>query len=277
MSRTTLWLVPTLIASACWQVPPAVAQTPLPSVSESGLRDWIATGAERAALHDSFLETDGPSFTRSSKTIRQGMFQLETRYLHLSRPSVDIFPRLIGRFGLTSRVECRAEWSGVDSGAGFRSSEDLEVGFKFAATTGEEWIPESALLVELFTPTGYGQNAIGRVSPEVDYIYSWRLADSLSLSGSTGAIFGQPNAPSVTLFYQSLSLSYTFWDEHLVAFGEAFSLFGSGTNQGAVLPSLDAGLLLRPTHSLQLDWRVGMGLNEQAPAFFTGAGISVRY
>lgn len=205
------------------------------------------------------------------------MFQLETRYLHLSRPSVDIFPRLIGRFGLTSRVECRAEWSGVDSGAGFRSSEDLEVGFKFAATTGEEWIPESALLVELFTPTGYGQNAIGRVTPEVDYIYSWRLADSLSLSGSTGAIFGQPNAPSVTLFYQSLSLSYTFWDEHLVAFGEAFSLFGSGTNQGAVLPSLDAGLLLRPTHSLQLDWRVGMGLNEQAPAFFTGAGISVRY
>ncbi len=205
------------------------------------------------------------------------MVQLETRYLYSSRPTVDSFPQMDLRIGLTPRIELRAEWAGVDSGTNFRSAEDLEVGFKFALTKGRGWIPQSALVAEILTPTGYGQNAYGTATPEIDYIYGWSPTDRIGIGGSTGAIFGQPGAPSVTQFYQSLVISRTWLDEHVITAYEWYSLFGSGANQGAFLPSMDGAVLVRPTHNLQFDWRGGFGLNQQSTAFFTGVGVSVRY
>jgi hypothetical protein len=201
----------------------------------------------------------------------------ENRYLHSANPTVNSVPQSELRLGLTSGIELRAEWAGVDFGPNFRSSEDLEVGFKFAMTKAKDWVPQSALLVELLTPTGYGRNAIGNVAPELDYIYSWSLPQKFGVAGSTGAIFGQPGAPGVTQYYQSLELNRTWLDRHFVTFYETYSLFGSGASQGTVLPSMDAGVLWRPTYNLQLDWRAGFGLNQRAAGFFTGVGVSARF
>lgn len=269
MRRQSLLRTAFLIACALARASPLCAQGPL--------LNWISDGPERAAANDSFLQTDGPTFTRASSTVPFEMVQLETRYLYSARPTLNSFPQSILRIGLLPRAELRAEWVGVDSGPGLRSSEDLEVGFKFAVTKNRGWIPETALVAEVLAPTGYGPKSIGTPAPEIDYIYSWSLTDALSFGGGTGAIFGQPAAANVTQFYQSLVVTQTWAAGHVVTAYECYSLFGSDANQGAVLPSLDGALLLRPTKNLQFDWRVGLGLNQQATAFFTGAGVSARY
>ncbi len=47
---------------------------------------WLTNHDQRAADNDSFLQTDGPSFTRANSTVPQNMLQLETA-LRLSKPS----------------------------------------------------------------------------------------------------------------------------------------------------------------------------------------------
>lgn len=267
------WIIATIVmACACVQ-PAAYAQSPL----QCPLLDWFTGHDQRVAEDDSYIQTDGPSFTRANTLVPQGWTQLETRYQYTSSPTVSSFPQMDLRYGLTKRIELRAEWLGVDNAANFRSSEDLEIGAKIAVTDGKGWVPQSALVAEVFTPTGYGPNAYRQVTPELDYIYGWSLPKNLSFGGSTGAIFGQPQAPQVNQYYQSLVLGGTCLEGKLSTYYEWFSLFGAGTRQGAFQPSTDVGILYRPWHNLQLDWRVGCGLNSQATAFFTGGGVSVRY
>jgi hypothetical protein len=49
-----------------------------------------------------------------------------------------------------------AEWGGVNAGPGLRSASSLEVGFKYLVANQKGWVPQSALMVELSTPAGYG-------------------------------------------------------------------------------------------------------------------------
>jgi hypothetical protein len=250
---------------------PCSAQTPI--------FDWLANHDQRAADNDTYLQTDGPSFTRANSTVPQNMLQLETRYSYANGngPAVNSFPQFDLRYGLTSRLEVRAEWGGVNTGPGFRSASSLEVGFKYLTSYQNGWVPQSALMVELFTPTGYGPDAIGTVAPEIDYIYGWALNKTWSIGGSTGAIIGQPGNSGATQYYQSAKLDWTSAEQNVTAFAEAFSFFGSSSSQGTVQPNIDTGLLWRPTKNSQLDWRVGMGLNHDTLAFFTGGGVTFRY
>ncbi|HEX4142789.1 MAG TPA: transporter [Pirellulales bacterium] len=267
-----LWRIAALIAAGCWGL--SMATT---CQAQNPICDWPANHDQRSAENDTYLQTDGPSFTRANSTVPQNMLQLETRYLYQNASTANSFPQFDLRYGLTSRLEVRAEWGGVSSGPGFRSSQDLEVGFKYLTSNQKGWIPQAALMVELFTPTGYGPDAIGTVAPEIDYIYGWTLTPAWAIGGSTGAIFGQPGNAGVTQFYQSAVLEWTSPNQHVMTFAEAYSLFGSNSSPGVTQPSLDAGLLWRLTHNFQLDWRVGMGLNHDTSVFFTGGGVTFRY
>jgi hypothetical protein len=40
---------------------------------------------------------------------------------------------------------------------------------------------------------------------------------------------------------------------------------------------LNGGFTWLITENLQLDWRAGFGLNEEADDFFTGAGFGIRF
>ena len=223
----------------------ALLRQPAGDASPGPILGWLLNHDQRAAESDSYLSTDGPSFTRANSTVPTSMVQLETRYNYANSPLVNSFPQMDLRYGLTLRLELCAEWAGVDAGPGLRSAENLEVGFKYLTTNAQGWIPQSALMVEILTPTGYGPNAYRNVTPEVDYIYGWSLTKKLGFGGSTGAIFGQPGrkASSSTT---SRRFSIAPVREQVVTFIETYSLFGSGASQGTVLPSLDGGVLWRP-------------------------------
>src|SRR5581483_1097087 len=130
------WLSCVLIAAASvsWQANAAYAQTPL--------ADWLEAGTTAAATAG-FIDTDGPSFTRASTTVPRGMVQLESRYVHSAFPVVNSLPQLDLRIGVAPNLELRAEWLGIDNGNALQSANDLEVGFKYATTRQDAWIPTS--------------------------------------------------------------------------------------------------------------------------------------
>ena len=72
----------------------------------------------------------------------------------------------------------------------------------------------------------------------------------------------------------SVVFGYAFADP-LIGYIEWYGLFpenrGGGSNN-----YLDGGIAWRLNLDLQLDWRIGVGLQDPSPNWFTGAGLSFR-
>ncbi|HEY5315661.1 MAG TPA: hypothetical protein VIK18_24235 [Pirellulales bacterium] len=108
--------------------------------ADTPILDWLADHPQRAAANQSYLNTDGPSFTRANSTVPQGMVLLEDRYSY-AQPGINNLPLMDLRLGVSSRLELRAEWGGAEWGPGLQSSQNLEVGFKYLVSRGAGWFP----------------------------------------------------------------------------------------------------------------------------------------
>ena len=74
---------------------------------------------------------------------------------------------------------------------------------------------------------------------------------------------------------QSVSLAYDIVDR-LAGYVEYFVLAPDVIGEDCA-HNLNTGFTYLITDNIQADWRIGMGLNEQAPDFFTGVGLSFRF
>ncbi len=231
-------------------LPPLEPVVPLVDFTDEPgfFRRWQQDHARRAAVDETGIITDRPSFTYSDTTVPKGWAQVESGYLYANRSSypsrsLHVLPELALRLGMTRRVEFRAIWNGPALLGGGRYSEydysnnwvaNLQVGFKFQISTHGGWMPQSALVTTLFVPTGDGwalpipSNMLNRsqhVAPLVDYIYTWSLTDKLSLGGSTGGVFDSEDYFSLTEYFQSVILRYQC-TPRLSLFAEGYAVFG---------------------------------------------------
>src|ERR1700761_4489855 len=69
--------------------------------------DWLGNHDQRVAANQSYLDTDGPSFTRANSVVPRSMALLETRYFYSSNPATNSFPQFDLRYGLLDRLELR--------------------------------------------------------------------------------------------------------------------------------------------------------------------------
>ena len=65
--------------------------------------------------------------------------------------------------------------------------------------------------------------------------------------------------------------------ERTTLFYEWYILMPADPADNRALNYMDGGVLYRLTPNMQLDLRVGFGLNGRPDEFFTGAGFSVRF
>jgi hypothetical protein len=73
----------------------------------------------------------------------------------------------------------------------------------------------------------------------------------------------------------SISLGVSLTDD-VGAYAEYFGFYPA--SRGADCShTANGGLTWRLTDNLQLDWRAGFGLNEEADDFFTGVGFAIRF
>ena len=242
------------------------------------------------------IETDRHDFTQSTKTVGYGVVQFEAGYSYfqkneeLDTEKSHTTPELMLRYGLTEDIEFRLRWNyawrffaeedDVDG------AEDLRWAFKLGMTEQRGWIPESALEVRFTVPTGGTAWTTERVEFGLDYIYGWELTETVAFYGSTGfgtdalADFGYlPEEPAGDRFIAWTESVAVGWEmsERNTAYAEFFGVFTDGLEEDVNPVFFNIGLDHYMTDNLVVDFRVGMGLDDDAEDFFAGVGGGYRY
>ncbi len=252
---------------------------------------------------DKPLETDRPDFTEASSVVGAGRVQWEMGYTFIRDDSQGIrvethsAPEILCRIGISENVELRVVWNYLferedDFGDVSRidGAEDLRLGTKIALTEQHDWFPETAVLLQLSVPTGAQAFTNRDVAFAVSLLYGWDLPCDFSVGGSTiyanpaehATIALAPIAPFDSfdrhnLFAQSVTVGIPLVGDWWRMYIEYFGIFTEGRESDLPQNYVDGGFTWLLTNDLQLDWRAGVGLNDSADDFFTGAGIAFRY
>ena len=243
------------------------------------------------------LTSDRPDFTESPTTITPGHLQLESGYTFTyddekgHRVSEQTVPEFLLRIGVIKDLEFRTSWTGMslvedlfheknDAGRRVRrevhddGATDITTGVKWHIADQEGLRPELALIGELSLPAGTDSKSSGDVDPQIKGIWSYDLTERLGLSGNVN--FAVPTEESRRFFQTSasVSLGYSLTDQ-VGTFIEYFGFYPNARGSDCA-HQVDGGFTFQITDNLQFDVRVGAGLNEEAPDFFTGAGVVIR-
>jgi hypothetical protein len=238
------------------------------------------------------IETDRDSFTPATTLAGCGRVIIEAAHTFVDNrdvPETHSFPELLVRYGASDWLELRLGWNYEVGGAGspvsgnvpsdFGEEDELErehrilYGLKAWISEQDAWLPESALLVQGFTPTG-GEATDTHVS--ATYVFGWTLPNrwvwDSALRYSTGSLEEDRFdvwAPSTVL---KIPLGER-WKVH----AEYFGVFSDNRADETVQNFFSPGAHYLVTSNLEIGVRVGWGLNDEAPNFFSNAGLGWRY
>ena len=231
------------------------------------------------------IDTDRPDFTDGTATVTRGRVQLETGYTFArgrdwqDLPRTHSFPEALLRIGIARHAEIRVGQNFLDSEAdgagatGRRGRDDLSLGTKLGLA--EQHGTRPALSVEASTtlPTGSDALSAHRALPGAALLLGWETSGPWS-AGMEFA--GTRRAGDYLQLAASLSLQYTL-TRHAQVYGEWFTFQPVGTQRDASAEHYaNSGVLVLLSNNVQVDARVGVGLNPGADKYFLGAGFAIR-
>ena len=228
------------------------------------------------------IATDRPDFTEASSLVATGQMQVETgwtltRARGAAAPAQHSWPELLVRVGVSQRVELRLgqALASLDPGVGerFTAFEDLYVGAKIALSEQRGAMPQMAMLVQATVPTGDSRLTADEILPGGALLAGWDTGGPWSFAAGVqvnkSGVEGVEVAPSVAI---GLGLSRV-----LNAYGEWFAFYPvNGDGLLVTQHYANGGVALLLTNDVQLDGRVGFGLNDAADKVFFGIGLSLR-
>jgi len=245
------------------------------------------------------IATDRPGFADTTFVVPRGHFQLELGYTYTDDSEVGTrardhaFAQTNLRIGLLDNLEFRTLWSGYsmtetefettsrwagrhiratdrDDGAG-----DMTLGLRTQLLKNDGLVPDLTFLTDLSIPVGTNSKTAGDVVPDVRLAYGWALTEKLRLYGV--GIAAVPVSDGERFFQAagSAGLSYA-WTDRFGTFVEYYGIF-PGRKDEDCAHNLDGGFAFLLSDNCQLDFSAGVGLNEQAPDYFVGIGISFRW
>jgi len=244
------------------------------------------------------ISTDRPDFTESPDAVPYGRVQLEMGYTFTRdkengvRVRSHTVPEFLLRLGLFKDFELRIAWEGYTyantrqpverrSGRTVMQSDweqgghDLSLGSKVKLAEQDGIIPHLGLITELTVPSGSGNMSSGDVDPGAILCWTYDLTEGWSVAGNIG--FFVPSSEDGRFFQTTNSLTTAFaLTDRLGAFVEYYGLYPN-TRRSDCAHTLNGGFTYLLTANLQLDWRIGGGLNEEADDFLMGLGLSWRF
>jgi len=233
------------------------------------------------------MVTDRPDATESAVTVAPGVLQLESGYTFGRAEGIDVhnMGEVLLRLGVADFLELRF---GVNSYQWVRASrvsanglQDSSIGakLKLVDSRGRSGFgsPQVAVLVSTSLPTGSSVASQDKLQPEFRLSVAWDLSDRLAL-GANGFYAYTNDILVDERFHQAgatVALGYALSDRW-GAFGEYFggyTVLAEGPRENYV----NGGVTFAVHGDLQLDARVGYGLNGLDDDFFVGFGSGVRW
>ena len=272
----------------------ALALTLLPSEP----MDLRAQGAEPAPTtrgEGPPLITDRPDFTESPVAVAPGLFQLEGGYTFSKDAGEDthtvgeillrigILQRLEARIGLNSFVVSTEDGEPAgglptSSPRSVRGLDDVTLGVKvelIRPAPSSPGVPRLGIIAGTSLPTGRSDIGADGLQPGVLLAAAWELTDRLGLGTNFGYAYLEDDAGRFDQLSGSVVFGFAL-TERLGTFAEYFSTFPVGSGRESD-HSADAGVTYLLGPSLQLDLRVGLGLDGPRPNYFLGTGASWRW
>jgi hypothetical protein len=235
------------------------------------------------------LVTDRPDFTESTSTVPRGHFQIEGGFTsaRVDEEEAQSLGEILIRIGAGERVEARigaGSYTRLDTGlpgedriTGF---EDPFLGMKVRLTPGDPDLlppgrPTMALLLSASLPAGNEDLTADAWVPEAKLALSWELTPRVSLGSNLNYAYAVDGGDRFHQLAGSLTSGISLTDR-LGMFVEYFG-FSEETDGGPDTHYLNGGTTFGISNDLQLDARIGFGLNEASPDWFAGVGAAVRF
>lgn len=242
------------------------------------------------AVPPAIISTDRGSFGDSTSIMPPFRLNIETGVTAAWRDrdgaerQVINGPELLARIGLVEdRLEFRALWSGVvdsreDMAGGGRSTADgladVALGLKLKCLDQDGWVPRTVLIAQTFLGTGSAE-VTGDVDPTLKAALSWDLGDGWAFLANAGATWPSDSEGHFTQGLGSFLVSYAVAEETTL-FAEWYATFPIARDDDGA-HAIDVGVWQRIGPAVQLDLRVGCGLNDAADDLLVGAGISFLF
>jgi hypothetical protein len=261
--------------------------------------------SSEAESEEDHIETDRDSFTPATTTVRPGRIVLETAYTFQDNRDVaetHSFPEFLARIGITKRLELRVGWNYEVGGAansasgttgdggndtpdglpGLGPAEDerkierdsrIAYGAKLALTEQEGFIPESAVILQGFTPTSGPSSTTTFVGT---YVVGWKLMADWKLDAAVRYGTAEEEGDRFGNFAPSVVLRIPF-SERWTAHAEWFGIFTDHREEDSDIEYFSPGVHYLVTPDLEVGVRVGWGLTDQSAKFFCNSGIGLRF
>jgi hypothetical protein len=235
------------------------------------------------------LETDRDSFTFAPTTAGGSMSILESSYSFIDNrlgPEAHSVPEVLLRRGIGERFEARLGFNyeaggpGTVSGSEF-GGEDIQTeeesrvlyGAKVETTDQRGWLPRSAAVLQGYTPV-YGPS--NKSTLVVGESFGWRFANDWEWTSAMRYGTGFEEEDSFNQWAPSSVVKVPLgerWNVH----AEYFGIFTSQKREPLNIQYLSFGGHVLATDDLEVGLRVGWGLNDTSPRFFTNVGVGYRY
>jgi hypothetical protein len=227
---------------------------------------------------DEELRTDRPDFTETAVVVGSGKAQLESGFTRASDDDAGRVlnaPELLVRCGFNPRAELRLafdrQWR---SGGG--GTDEGSVGLKIQVTH-ETATLGLALLPAVTWPMSHTPMTGSSAAPPeatAELVVAW--SRQIPSPWSVGGILGVSGSGDDHAYGGTLSVGRTLGER----IGTFLEWAGEWDVQSSSLQSsshlLHHGYTLALAGDSQLDLHMGLGLNEDAPDYFMGAGFAVR-
>lgn len=238
------------------------------------------------------IETDRDSFAPSTTSAGRSRFIFETSHSFIDNrnvPETNSFPETLLRYGAGDRLEFRLGWNYEVGGAGNPISgnvpDDLSdetkleresrllYGFKLICTEQSDNVPASALILQGFTPT---RGEAAKTEMSTTYVLGWRFQNEWSIDSAMRYSTGSLEQDDFNLWSPSTVLKIPVgerWKIH----AEYFGVFSDKREEETVQHFFSPGAHFLINPNLELGVRLGCGLNDQSPDFFTNTGLGYRF
>jgi len=256
----------------------------LPPCARLGLAISLALGAHASAsaseacLDDSQdIATDRPSVTNSSLVVPRGSLQVENginwtawnSYWTLDGPNTRL------RAGIAPCTELLADlpdYTNEVLGYGPKGFSDFAPAIKHQFAGLPAGMNLSAI-AGLALPTGARHISGDGYNPYLQFPWSQQLDQRWTAAGMLSTLW-RTGEPFNTTIVQPTFLI----DRQIGPKSDAFFEYvGDFLSRGTPAEAVNLGISYRLTHTQQIDFRVGFGLNRNAPDYSVGVGYSFRF